>query len=350
MPLNLPSPVATNASRIPLLQVVKTALAMVFAWGLSSILLAGDLPVFATIAALLIVQPSITQTLGRAFERSLGVIVGVLFAYATTLWFGTNEWIILTVTTISVFLAWALKFTPVTAAQIPISVMLVLVVGVADLNYAFNRIVETLLGAAVGIIVNIAIAPPVRIEPAQYAIIDFGEEIAATLDRLAVALKRPLSRQQREELLIESRLLKPMEIKAHVLLDEASETLTFHPRQSKHRVLLNQNKDLFTRMQLLSARTMGMTRAFHDHYEESLSTEDILSEIAEELRRAAHDLRLLTKGLSADEDEADQIGEPILTSPVVIIRPHPEHWILLGSLMEDLRRIRGEIKGENSSS
>jgi hypothetical protein len=30
----------------------------------------------------------------------------------------------------------------------------------------------------------------------------------------------------------------------------------------------------------------------------------------------------------------------------VIARPHPQHWILIGSLMEDLRRVRDEIVGE----
>jgi hypothetical protein len=35
-----------------------------------------------------------------------------------------------------------------------------------------------------------------------------------------------------------------------------------------------------------------------------------------------------------------------LTAPLRITRPHPEHWLLIGSLMEDLRRIREEIVGD----
>ena len=37
---------------------------------------------------------------------------------------------------------------------------------------------------------------------------------------------------------------------------------------------------------------------------------------------------------------------PALTAPLLISRPHPEHWILIGSLMEDLRRIREVITGD----
>ena len=35
-----------------------------------------------------------------------------------------------------------------------------------------------------------------------------------------------------------------------------------------------------------------------------------------------------------------------ITEPLLIMTPHPQHWILIGSLMEDLRRVREEIKGE----
>ena len=34
---------------------------------------------------------------------------------------------------------------------------------------------------------------------------------------------------------------------------------------------------------------------------------------------------------------------PALTAPLVILKPNMDHWILFGSLMEDLRRVREEI-------
>jgi hypothetical protein len=36
---------------------------------------------------------------------------------------------------------------------------------------------------------------------------------------------------------------------------------------------------------------------------------------------------------------------PALTAPLVIAKPDPRHWILVGSLMEDIRRVREEIMG-----
>jgi hypothetical protein len=37
---------------------------------------------------------------------------------------------------------------------------------------------------------------------------------------------------------------------------------------------------------------------------------------------------------------------PALTSALVVAPPRSGHWILVGSLMEDLRRIRGELVGD----
>lgn len=47
--------------RVPLLQVAKSALAIVAAWLLAGWLVQGPPPIFAAIAALLVVQPSITS-------------------------------------------------------------------------------------------------------------------------------------------------------------------------------------------------------------------------------------------------------------------------------------------------
>ncbi len=66
-----------TTTRIPFVQVVKTSVAAIIAWFVCIALLPAQLPIFATIAALLVVQPSINQTFGKAVERSLGVITGV---------------------------------------------------------------------------------------------------------------------------------------------------------------------------------------------------------------------------------------------------------------------------------
>jgi uncharacterized membrane protein YgaE (UPF0421/DUF939 family) len=348
--LRLPANIRT-ATRLPILQVVKTAIAMILSWLVATLLLPGELPIFATIAALLVVQPSVNQSVGRAIERSIGVIVGVLIAYAIGLAFGSNSWIVLLAVVVSIILAWALKLTPGTANQVPITAMLVLSLGASSPDYAFARIIETVIGALIGVLVNILIVPPVLIAPAHASVVRLSNEIAATLERLADALETRQTPAQLNELLLQARLLRPMEKNTETALTQARESLTLNPRQAKHREVLDRDDQLFARLRPLVTRALGMTRAFHDHYDDSLAGEPTLLAISQELRRSAHDLRLLSRDPDAapTEPETKTAGIPVLTAPLMITTPDPQHWILLGSLLEDLRRIHDEITGDDGS-
>lgn len=335
-------------SRLPLLQVAKVAVATVLAWIVAELLLPGQLPVFATIAALLVVQPSVNQTLGKAIERSLGVIVGVLVAYAITLVFHGASWIVLLAIVVAIFLGWVLRLTPGTANQVPISAMLVLSIGTSTPNYALDRIVETIIGAIIGIIVNVAIVPPVLLAPAHQSVMRLANEIAATLERLAAALISAQKPAQLEELLITARLLRPMQAKADAALKQGEESLKLNPRRSRHRDVLAEDAELLARLTPLITRVLGMTRALRDHYDDGLRTEPAVRAISSEITRAAHDLRLLVRHKESDgmEPEATTAELPALTAPLSVMLPQSTHWILIGSLMEDLRRVREEILGE----
>lgn len=337
-----------SSARIPLLQVTKSAIATVLAWFIAELVLPGTLPVFAAIAALLVVQPSVNQSVGRALERSFGVIAGVVIAFVIGLVFGQNSFIVLISIVVAIFIGWALRLTPGSANQIPISVMLVLSIGASTPDYAFARILETLIGAGIGLIVNIAIVPPVLLAPAREAVAALGTEIAATFDRLAEALRTPTTEPRLQEILVTARLLRPMQTKAQEALTAADESLAFNPRQQRHRLELAEQDALFLRLSALITRTLGMARALHDHYDAQLPEEPTIEPIAEELERAAHDLRLLLEVAEpspAPTGPADDAGLPLLTAPLRIVTPHPEHWVLIGSLMEDLRRVHEEIVG-----
>ena len=324
---------------------------MILAWLIAGSFLPTELPIFAAIAALLVVQPSVNQSVGRAIERSIGVIVGVGIAYAIGIVFGTSSWIVLLTVVVAIFLSWALKLTPGTANQVPITAMLVLAIGAASPDYAFARIVETVIGAVIGVIVNIAIVPPVLIGPARASVNALGNEAAATLDRLATALTVPQTRAQLDELLITARLLRPMQARTDGALTQARESLTLNPRQSRHRKDLDAVDEFFRRLGPVITRALGMTRAFHDRYDDSILLEPTVLAIADELTRASHDLRLLAREPDAPSSEPGAVtaGVPVLTAPLSVAAPLSRHWVLVGSLVEDLRRIHDEITGEDAS-
>jgi uncharacterized membrane protein YgaE (UPF0421/DUF939 family) len=337
-----------SSSRVPFLQAVKTSVATILAWLIAQALLPTELPIFAAIAALLVVQPSINQTVGKAVERSLGVIGGVLVAFGVGLLFGQSSWIVLLTIVLCILLAWALRLAPGSSNQIPISAMLVLSIGAATPNYAVDRIIETVIGAGIALIVNLVIVPPVLLAPAHDAVTLLATEVADTLDRVALGLRTPQTVAQLEEMMIKARLLRPMLDAGDKAITQAEESLTLNPRQAKLRRQLDADIEMQKRLRPLVTRAIGMSRALRDHYDDSLRNEPTVQAVSTELSRAAHDLRIRTRqgGTAPHEATTDAQDEMVLTAPLRIATPHPQHWILVGSLMEDLRRVREEIVGE----
>ncbi|MBM7468620.1 putative membrane protein YccC [Microbacterium keratanolyticum] len=335
------------AKRAPLLQMVKSVVATITAWILAGLVVPGQLPVFAAIAALLVVQPSVNQSLSKAIERSIGVIVGVVIATLLTLLLGMHSWIVLLAILVALTIAWAFKATAGTSNQVAISAMLVLALGASSPDYAFARIIETLIGAAIGLIINVLIVPPVLVAPARRDIGLLGVELAATLDRLADALPKTNSPARVLEILLQARLLRPMRDAAEASLIAGEESLALNPRGGAHRVELAQLRTLLDTLTPVVTQAIGMTRAYVDHYDDTISDEPAARAIAEQLHRAGHDVRLAVQVAEASpEPEAFTSAVPALTAPLAVVAPSSDHWILIGSLLEDLRRMRATLVGE----
>ncbi|MFD5213856.1 aromatic acid exporter family protein [Microbacterium sp. NPDC058345] len=335
------------ARRAPLLQVLKSAAATIAAWLIAGWLVPGPLPVFAAIAALLVVQPSVNQSLSKALERSIGVIAGVIIAVLLSVLLGAQSWVVLAAVVVAMLIAWALRASPGTGNQVAISAVLVLALGSSSPDYAVNRIIETLIGAAIGFVVNIVIVPPVLTAPARRDVGMLGREVAASLDRLADALPTAHTPPQLQELMLEVRLLRPMKDAAEASIAAGEDSLALNPRRSRHRDDLVELRALFDRLSPVVTQVIGMTRAYFDHYEDSLADDPTVRAIAEQLRRAGHDVRLAVQSADATpEPDAMTSAIPALTAPLVVRPPASDHWILVGSLMEDLRRIHDELRDE----
>jgi uncharacterized membrane protein YccC len=333
--------------------VLKTSLASVGAWVLCAVLLNQPLPIFAAIAALLVVQPSVNLSLAKGIERSLGVVIGVVLASGATLMFGHAMWVVLGIIVVSLLLAWALQLTPGSTVQIPISAMLVVAMGAQTPGYAATRVLETVIGAVIGLIVNVVVVPPVLLAPAHDSVTRIADGIATTLESLADGLLSRRNPEVFEKILVDARDLRRLRDAAGNDITRAGDSLMLNPRGAKHRDLLDREKDFLASLTILVTRVLGVARAVRDHYDVGVSDNPVVRSVATELARAGHDVRLLARHRQ-DIGGSDTAGDrmpitaelPALTAPLLVSTPHPEHWILIGSLLEDLRRIREVITGD----
>ncbi|WIB12189.1 aromatic acid exporter family protein [Curtobacterium sp. MCPF17_052] len=216
---------------------MKTAVAVVAAVLLCELLIRGPFPTFAAIAALLVVQPSINQSFMKGLERSAGVLLGVVLATGVHLLLGDAVWIVLLVVVLAILLAWALRLTPTSATQVGISGMLVLTAGVVTPNYSADRILETVIGAVVALVVNAVIVPPVLLEPAHLAVARLARDTAAAFERIAVGLTEGWDHEQWDAALLQARALRQQHGRTEAALTSARDSLAMNPprRSAPHR-------------------------------------------------------------------------------------------------------------------
>jgi uncharacterized membrane protein YccC len=130
----------------------KTAIAAGLAWVAALATHPHTLPFFAPLAALLVVQPTVYDSLSRAFQRVAGVVVGVAAALMVSHFLALSAWSIGIIVFAGLLLGWAARLGPQGAVQVPISALLVFLVGRATPGYAGERIADTLIGAGIAVI------------------------------------------------------------------------------------------------------------------------------------------------------------------------------------------------------
>jgi len=184
-------PAALQTLAPVLAQAAKTAVAAGLAWFFAADVIGNNLPVFAPLAAVLTVQVTVWDSVSRGLQRALGVVVGVLLAYALARLLGIHVWSVALVVFVSWVAGQVLRLGQQGAVQVPVSALLVLVLGASTTGYALDRVVDTFLGAAVGILVSLISVPRAHLPQAREGLKDLASGISGILRDLASALTAP---------------------------------------------------------------------------------------------------------------------------------------------------------------
>jgi uncharacterized membrane protein YgaE (UPF0421/DUF939 family) len=147
---NLFLPSLVSRSRI--LLAMKVGVAAGIAWALALLVDPHSRPYFAPLAVILIVQPSVYDSLSRAFQRIVGVLLGVAAALAVNHFLSPSGWSIGIIVFAGLLIGWSVRLGPQGAVQVPVSALLVFAVGSATPGYAGRRVLDTLIGSAVAVL------------------------------------------------------------------------------------------------------------------------------------------------------------------------------------------------------
>jgi hypothetical protein len=188
-------------------------------------------PIIAALTALLVVQATLTSTLLNGVQRVASVVAGVALAVLVVSVVGLTWWSLAALVAASIVVGQLLRLGP-HLVEVPISAMLVLGVGSAGVeSVGGGRVVETLIGAAVGMLVNLAFPPAVQTRYAGQAVHKFASEIAGLLDDAASALSAgPVTAEETTRWLEDARRLNRHAPRVDRALTHAEETRRLNVR------------------------------------------------------------------------------------------------------------------------
>jgi hypothetical protein len=345
-------------------QTLRSATAATIAYVIALRLSPEAAPLTAPLTALLVVQVTLYATLTNGFRRVNAVVTGVLVAIAFSLLVGLTWWslALLLVASLAVGrLVRVEEYVP----EVAISAMLVLgVTTVGDTAWA--RVVETLIGAVVGLGCNLLLAPPVWVEEAGESIEGLARRLRQLMLRMGEEAAGGTPPDQAAERLHEARRLDHDIVEVDAALRQAEDSLRLNPRVREgllHRVVLRTGLDT---LEICTVVLRVLARSLTDlakerepeplfEAEAGAALEQLLSEIADAVVSFAV---LVTTHLSASAESAEErLTAELRTAAgtrdklALLLREgaerETEHWQLLGAVLTEVNRILDELDTEH---
>ena len=164
---------------------LRVTIAAVASYVVATLVYPGTLPLLAPLTAMLVVQVTPVSLLASGVDRVVAVVAGVALAVAFAAVVPLEWWSLGLLIFISIAIGHALRLGS-NLLEVAISAMLVLGVGAFSAeSAAWQRIAETLVGAAVGVAANLLFPPRIASTDAAKAIDGLADLMSGLLNRAA---------------------------------------------------------------------------------------------------------------------------------------------------------------------
>ncbi|MFG3248625.1 aromatic acid exporter family protein [Streptomyces sp. NPDC048187] len=323
-------------------------------------------PLTAPLTALLVVQVTLYATLKMSFRRVNAVVAGVLVAIAFSQLVGLSWWSLALIIVAALGVGHLVRAEEFTA-EVAISAMLVLGV-TSHGSLAWARVVETLIGAIVGLVFNLILAPPVWVEQAGESVVGLARQVRQLLLRMGEEAAGSTPFHEAAARLHEARRLDHDIGEVDEDLRQAEDSLRFNPRVREgllHRVVLRTGLDT---LEICTVVMRVLARSFTDLAKErepeplfapetGAAVQQLLSEIADAVVSFSV---LVTSSVSESAESAeerlaaelrqaaatrDRLADLLLDE----VRRDSRQWQLRGAVLAEVNRIIDEMDTEHRS-
>ncbi|MFF4815951.1 aromatic acid exporter family protein [Kitasatospora sp. NPDC001309] len=357
-----------RAARDPFaVQTLRATVAATLSYAVATRLSSEPAPLTAPLTALLVVQVTVYSTLKTSVRRVVSVVVGVLIAIGFSAVVGLSWWSLGLIILASLVIGRYVRVEEF-VQEVAISAMLIL--GVTKLtSQAWDRVLETLIGAAVGLLFNLLFAPPVWVDTAGESIEDLARRARQLLVDISEQLGRPTPVARAAERLHEARRLDQAIADVDAALRQAEDSLRLNPRISEgllSRLVLRTGLDtleicvVVIRVLARSVTDLAKRRGPSERLfppEVAVGLEELLAHVGGAMvsfavlvttqvsRNAEEAEERLTAELAAAWTCRENVAQVLLRK----VQQHPEAWQLHGAMLAEVDRILDELDLEHRS-
>lgn len=334
-------------------QVFKSALAASASYALAAAFVDHRFPFFAPMAALLTIQVTIFNSYSRGLQRILAIIMGVGIALIAFHFTGVNWWIIFVVTLATLMLGTRIGLGIAAINQVPMSALLILASKAFVPTYALYRIVDTVLGTVVAVVVNIFLWPPNSLPQAEHAVDQLAQKTVTLLTEVA----RAVSESGREktgpkDLMTMARDLDKLVGTTLTSVNSAQQSLRFNPHVRQLNPLAEQYRQLTLILERVGVQSRGIAKSVSELLPAPLPEAEDLSEL---LHTAAEQVNLFmearTKETAEARPKADaafaksrrlyrQIAQKVLAA---YEQEYHDTWTRYGAILADVHHMLQEL-------
>jgi uncharacterized membrane protein YgaE (UPF0421/DUF939 family) len=247
--------------------VAKSGLAAGVAWWLAAVVTDVTDPVLASLTAIVVVQVAVRASIWTALQRSAAVVLGVLLALALGDALALNGFTVAVLVAVSLGISQLVLRLPASAArQMPVTVLVVLTaVSASQADSAWRRAVNTVLGAAVGVVISLML-PASRVVDARQTLAQLGTTLSELLESMGNGLQQPWSTDQTEEWRQTARTVRDRLVQqAEEAIGTGREVARWNVRDRRHVAELGRYEDVMPRLARAAIGVSVISRGLDDH-------------------------------------------------------------------------------------
>lgn len=241
-------------------------------------------PYFAPLAAILCVQITIDKSIKSGYNRIAGTVIGVLLTAFIAGFIGVHGWSIGLIVLIGTLIGRVLGLGESAVYQVGISAMMVLMFEAKSHSYALDRVVETVIGAAIAIIINMVIIPPDLTRDAKEAFNTLNDNLAKCFYRTGEWIDNDCEEAKGEKLRQDTRTFLAHLHDVLTKSEQAEDSLKYNPLRKNNRDRLHDVREKLLLTQRAYNHLVSIVRTFHHWSKSSKFKKELYEPWADRMR------------------------------------------------------------------